>query len=57
MIPTDPAVDQAYEAQDSLEEAERLRTSLAERRYDAITKGAAVEMLSTEDLTRETLAV
>ena len=29
---------------------------MAERRYDAITKGAAVEMLSTEDLTREALA-
>ena len=55
MIPTDPAVDQAYEAQDSLDEAERLKTSLAERRYDAITKGAAVEVLSTEDLTREAL--
>jgi integrase len=55
LIPTDPAVDQAYEAQDSLDEAERLKTSLAERRYDAITKGAAVEMLSTEHVTREAL--
>src|SRR5262245_38947721 len=38
LIPSDPAVDQTFEAQDSLDEAERLRTSLAKRRYDAITR-------------------
>ena len=55
LIPSDPAVDQAFEAQDSLDEAERLRTLLAKRRYDAITKDAAAEALSTEGLTREGL--
>ena len=53
--PSDRAVDQAFEAQDSLDEAERLRTSLAKRRYDAITKNAAADALSTEGLTREGL--
>jgi integrase len=55
LIPSDPAVDQAFEAQDSLDEAERLRTSLAQRRYDAITKGAAAEALSAEGLDRNDL--
>jgi len=40
-VPSDPAVDQAFEAQDSMDEAERLRALLAERRYDAITKGVS----------------
>jgi integrase len=56
LIPSDPAVDQAFEAQDSLDEAERLRTSLAERRYDPITKGVAAEALSSEGLTPKDLA-
>jgi len=29
LIPSDPAIDRAFEAQDSMDEAERLRTSLA----------------------------
>ena len=53
LIPSDAAVDQNFEAQDSLDEAERLRASLAERRYDAITKGAAAEALSAEGLDRK----
>jgi hypothetical protein len=31
-----------------MDEAERLRALLAERRYDAITKGVATELLSSE---------
>jgi len=50
LIPSDPAIDPTFEAQDSLDEAKRLRSSLAERRYDAITKGVAAEALSAEGL-------
>jgi hypothetical protein len=46
LIPSDPAIDQAFEAQDSMDEAERLETCLAERHYDNITKGVAAEALS-----------
>jgi len=54
-IPSDPDIDQAFEAQDSLDEADRLRKSLAQRRYDAITKGVAAEVLTTEGLARKGL--
>jgi uncharacterized protein DUF6538 len=56
LIPSDPAIDRAFEAQNSMDEAEGLRTSLAERRYDAITKGAAAEALSSESLTPKDLS-
>ena len=55
LIPSDPAVDRNFESQDSLDEVERLRASLATRRYDATTKGAAADALSAAGLERKDL--
>lgn len=44
-------------AQDSMDEAERLRTCLADRRYDPITKSVAAEALTSEGLTPKDLSL
>jgi len=57
LLPQDPKVDIAFEAQDSMEEAERLKANLAQRSYDAITRGVAVEALTSEGLAPKDLSL